>query len=140
MSNPLITIAKTNLYELEVNQATNRLYSKAIGFWRSPEALADYLADIQKAIRLLKPNFQLLNDTSELLTTPSIVQEKVIYPSVKMIQESGLAVTAIVLPKEEISKLSTTRIAGEVKRQESKLAYFSDKQEAEEWLNSLLTA
>jgi hypothetical protein len=135
MSKSIIQIAKNPLYEIFVDETLNRLLVKSIGFWRSPEAVLNYVDDMKKAVGLLKPNFQCLNDTSELLTTPAAVQEKVIFPTVKLLQEAGLMTTAIILPKEEISKMSTTRIAGEVKRSTSKIEYFGNREEAEAWLD-----
>jgi hypothetical protein len=137
MSKSITQIAKNPLYEISVDETLNRLLIKSIGFWRSPEAVPHYVDDMKKAVSLLKPNFQCLNDTSELLTTPASVQERVIFPTVKLLQEAGLTTTAIILPKEEISKMSTTRIAGEVKRSTSKIEYFGSKEEAAAWLDSL---
>lgn len=138
MSKSLTYIAKTALYELAVDMAINRLYIKSIGFWRNPESVPHYIEDMKKTIALLKSDFQCLNDTSELFTTPAAVQEQIIYPIVKLLQEAGLKTTAIILPKEEISKTSTTRIASEVKRSTAKVEYFGSKEEAEEWLDGLL--
>lgn len=138
MSKSLTHIAKTPLYELAVDTSVNRLYVKSIGFWRNPDSVPHYIEDMKKALALLRPDFQCLNDTSELFTTPLAVQEQVIFPTVKLLQEAGLKTTAIILPKEEISKMSTTRIAGEVKRSTAKVEYFGNREEAEEWLEALL--
>ena len=139
MSKSITNIAKHALYEISVDTSLNRLYVKSIGFWRNPESVAHYVDDMKKAVMLLKPNFNCLNDTSELFTTPAVVQESVVYPVVKLLQEAGISSTAIVLPKEEISKMSTTRIVTEVKRNTSKIEYFGTKEEAMAWLDSLPT-
>ena len=140
MSKSITQITKNSLYEISVDISKNRLHIKSIGFWRSPEIVSHYIDDMEKALGLLVPDFQCLNDTTELFTTPAAVQEKVVYPVVKLLQEAGLSTTAIILPKEDISKMSTTRIATEVKRSASKIEYFATKEEAEAWLDSLLIA
>jgi len=55
-------IAKNEYYEIEVDREKNRSYSKYKGYWKSVDAVSEYLNDIQRMIGKLKPNFTTLLD------------------------------------------------------------------------------
>lgn len=133
---PIFTIAQTPFYVIAVDPAKNRLYLTSKGFWASKDDVPNYLEDLTQALEKLEPGFDLLNDSTEVETTPEDVNMQVVFPAVKMLQAKQLNRTAQVVPTDLISNLNTELLLDDVRRKETKLMQFDNVQEAERWLDA----
>lgn len=97
--------------------------------------MPNYLEDLAQALEKLEPGFDLLNDSTEVETTPEDVNMQVIFPAVKMLQAKQLNRTAQVVPKDLISNLNTELLLDDVRRAETKLMQFDNIADAEKWLD-----
>lgn len=126
----MITIADNDKYTLKVDIAKNQAYLDIYGFWRSPEAVPNYLDDWKKATSKLRSGFTLLTDATQMAIHPGAVrdlhqsaQKHIINTGVKKVAELQL---------EKVSKVQldgVSRDSGMPKKN------FNDKEEALKWLD-----
>ena len=123
-------IADNNHYTLSVNREKNRAYLKIKGFWSKKEIVPNYIPDWKKAVSLLKKDFTLLTDASEMRTHPQEVmalheeaQGLIIKAGVRRIGE---------LVKDDIAEIQLNAMA---KKTLLPKKNFKIKSEAEQWLD-----
>lgn len=127
-------IAKTAQYEIAVDEIKNRVYLKIYGFWKNPQAVAGYISDWQKTMKLVKPNFTLLTDLTTMVTHPPEVTE-VHKHAQEIITAGGLKFTAEVKPKDIVTAMQLTRVA---KKSQMPMKQFDTFEKAEAFLNSFV--
>ena len=126
------TIAKTDLYSIEIDTVKNRVYLAFTGFCRSPEDMPDFLDNVKKAVQGLKNGFTLLTDASQMkVPSPEVVQlhEK----SQKIWIEAGISRTGEVMPESNVVRMALDRYA---KTSGMAKQGFKTMKEAEVWLDS----
>jgi hypothetical protein len=133
---PLISNAKrvtaTNQhYELAIDQAKNRAYITIIGFWRSPQAVATYVPDLEKALTQLRARFTLLTDLRSMKTHPKEVQQLHLQAQ-QLLLSKGLLQTAEVYESSFI-QFQTGNLS---KQSKMPLKQFTSIQQAEQYLDS----
>ena len=126
-------INDTKFYKISVSPEKNRAYLKILGFWRSAEAVPDYLKDWAKAASMLKKGFTLLTDASEMKTHPQDVR-KLHEQAQAMILKAGVAKVAEVL-KDDVAEMQLDAVA---KTTQFPKKNFRTAEEAEKWLDEKL--
>ena len=125
-----VVVAHNPCYELIYDNSKNRIYLTVKGFWKNPEAVPHFLDDLQKALRLVRPDFSLLSDLRSMLTHPQLLSNLHIEAH-HLIKAAGLVKAALVLPTDRIATLQAEDI-----NSKSEIAFesFSTLAEAEVWL------
>lgn len=125
-------IANTEYYEMEVDREKNRSYSIYRGYWESVDAVPDYLDDVSRVCKRLKPGFTTIIDLREMkIPHPEVM--KLLIKAQEIGEKSGFSRCArIVLTPLE--KLATKRIVSEASEKE-KSREFNTVEEAEKWLD-----
>lgn len=67
-------IADNKFYSLFVNEQKNRALLKIKGYWKTRESVPDYLTDWNKVTTILKKDFTLITDATEMKTHPQEVR------------------------------------------------------------------
>ena len=123
-------IADNNFYSLFVNTRKNRALLKIKGYWRTREAVPEYLPDWNKVTSLLKEDFTLLTDASEMKTHPQDVralheeaQSILVKAGVKKIAE---------IVKDDIAEMQLNSMA---RKTHLPKRNFNTAREAEAWLD-----
>jgi len=123
-------IANNSHYTLSVNREKNRAYLKIKGFWSKRDLVPDYLSDWKKATGLLKRDFTLLTDASEMRTHPQDVRN--LHEEAQgIIVKSGVVKIAEIV-KDDIAEIQLNAMA---KKTHLPKRNFRSLNEAEEWLN-----
>lgn len=127
-----VVVAHNTCYEVIYENSKNRIYLTVKGFWKSREAVTHFLNDLQKALRLVKPDFSLLTDMRTMLTHPQRLSSLHIEAH-NLIKIAGLAKAAILVPTDRIATLQVEEI-----NSKSAMASesFSSLAEAEAWLDA----
>lgn len=125
-------IVKNKFYQIALNPSLNRVYLTIIGFWRTPQEVASYLPDLEKALRQLQPGFTLLTDLTGMKTHPAPVQA-VHLAAQALLLRKGLRQTA------EVTASSLVQFQTDTYAKNSKmpLRQFSSAEQAEAYLNTL---
>ncbi|MCX2740547.1 hypothetical protein [Pontibacter anaerobius] len=123
-------VAKNKCYELLYLPQKNRLCLSIYGFWKSKSAVPAYLADLGKALTLVKPGFTLLFDLSTMITHPQSVMNLHIEAQM-LLQEAGLKKGACVNSIDRIANLQAEAIFGQGY---TSTRHFASYSEAEAWL------
>jgi|GEM_PF-901889 len=125
-------IADNNHYALSVNREKNRAYLKIKGFWSKRDLVPNYLSDWKKATGLLKRDFTLLTDASEMRTHPQDVRS--LHEEAQgIIVKSGVVKIAEIV-KDDIAEIQLNAMA---KKTHLPKRNFRSLNEAEEWLNEI---
>ena len=103
-------VASDPHYVIEIDQEINCIYFKWNGFWRNENMIPNFLPDVEKLLVKTKPGFAMIVDNRGLITSPNVVIENMIFPSLQMLHKAGLGKSAVILPQEEIAVLNTKRI------------------------------
>ncbi|GHN02496.1 hypothetical protein WSM22_39850 [Cytophagales bacterium WSM2-2] len=123
-------IADNTHYTLSVNREKNRAYLKIKGFWSNCESVPNYLSDWKKAASLLKRDFTLLTDASEMRTHPQEVRN-LHEQAQRLIVNSGVMKIAEIV-KDDIAEIQLNAMA---KKTHLPKRNFRSTIEAEAWLN-----
>ena len=126
-----IEVAKTDKYTLAVDTAKNRIYVSMTGFWQSPTDVPNFVRDWEKALSKVTRGFTILTDHAQR-TPPTAAVKELFIDMQKRIMAAGLRKTAELLNDNVIVKLSTDGVA---KKSGMTYADFSDRAEAEAWLD-----
>ncbi|MDO1451479.1 hypothetical protein Q0590_34715 [Rhodocytophaga aerolata] len=118
-------------YQLSIDQAKNRAYITIIGFWRSPQEVATYVQDLDKALTQLRAKFTLLTDLRSMKTHPKEVQQLHLEAQ-QLLLSKGLLQTAEVYESSFI-QFQTSTLSKESKMP---LKQFTSIEMAEEYLDS----
>ncbi|GAA4423634.1 hypothetical protein GCM10023188_02670 [Pontibacter saemangeumensis] len=127
-----IVVAHNPCYELIYDNSKNRIYLTVKGFWKNREAVPHFLDDLQKALRLVKPDFSLLSDLRTMLTHPQRLSSLHIEAH-NLIKLAGLSKAAIVVPIDRIATLQVEEINSKSTMSSEN---FSSVVEAEIWLTA----
>ena len=125
-----VKITDNKYYRISVAPEKNRAYLKILGFWRSAEAVPDYLKDWTKATSLLKKGFTLLTDASEMKTHPQDVR-KLHEQAQAIILKAGVSKVAEVL-KDDVAEMQLDAVA---KTTQFPKKNFRTAEDAENWLD-----
>ena len=125
-----IVVARNSCYELIYDNSKNRIYFTVKGFWKNREAVPHLIDDLQKAVRLAKPDFSLLTDLRAMLTHPQPLSSLHLEAH-NLMKGGGLAKAAILLPTDRIATLQVEEING---KSPIPAENFSSLVEAETWL------
>ncbi|MFT5916451.1 MAG: hypothetical protein ACI81T_002960 [Bacteroidia bacterium] len=125
-------VYENEYYKIEIDKAKNYLVIKPIGFWRSPELVPYYLNHIADAIRIeLNPKFAVILDTSDMLTHPKEVQEKIHLEGLKLIIKFKPLVWVKVLPENDIIAIMQSGYLARILGTSKDVKAFSTMEEAE---------
>ncbi|WP_162054056.1 hypothetical protein [Pontibacter pamirensis] len=127
-----IVVAQNQCYELLYDSVKNRIYFIIKGFWKNKEAVPHYLDDIQKALKLAKPGFNLLSDLRTMITHPQRLCRLHIEAQT-LLRKAGLVRVASVEPVDRIATLQLKEIMSE---SQLPLRCFTSCKEAEAWLSN----
>ena len=125
-----IKITDNPAYRLDVAPARNRAYLTIIGFWRSPEAVPNYLSDWKKALSYLQKGFTLLTDASQMKTHPQEVR-KLHEQAQGLVLKAGVWKVAEVV-KDDVAEMQMDSVA---KTTQFPKKSFKSREEAEAWLD-----
>ncbi|MBX2840668.1 MAG: hypothetical protein KTR26_02780 [Flammeovirgaceae bacterium] len=134
-----ILIAKTEFFEIYVDQELNRLYLANEGMWQSADALRIYVIEVKDSLSYMGSGFSLLLDNSHLLPMSQEVQRKIIFPVTAMIQQAGIGKTAVVLPEEDVAEIMVELNVSRLQKNDKEINSFSTFDEAEFWLDHEIT-
>ena len=123
-------IANNNHYTLSVDREKNRAYLKIKGFWSKREVVPNYIPDWKKAVSLLKKDFTLLTDASEMRTHPQEVRT-LHEEAQEIIVKSGVTRIAEIV-KDDIAEIQLNAMA---KKTHLPKRNFRSMSEAEQWLS-----
>ncbi|GAK54703.1 hypothetical protein U14_05991 [Candidatus Moduliflexus flocculans] len=127
-------LTETDLYILAVDESKNRLYQTARGKWIVPTISYRYKEEMKNALNLLKRGFTVLNDGHQAKTVMSPEWAEIATEIRKWLVDAGIKASAEVLPENVIAQMQINRVSRQAGFQTQ---YFSDVQEAENWLDSL---
>src|SRR5690606_27874075 len=117
-------------YTLNVVLDKNRIYLKIKGYWRSTETVPNYIADWRKALILVRKQFTVLTDASEMKTHPKPVRD--LHEEVqKMINNAGVSKVAEVV-NDDITEMQLNSMARSTRFVRKN---FRNIEEAEKWLD-----
>jgi len=126
------TIKETSHYKLSIDKENNWIIVKAIGFWRSPEVVPNYLSEINEIITMrLRPKFMAVIDASDMLTHPKSVQEGVHLVGMQNLKKHKPATLVVVMPQDEISVMQAKHLG---KVSQTEFLSFKSMAEAERYL------
>jgi len=123
-------IADNTHYTLSVNRDKNRAYLKIKGFWSKRELVPNYIADWKKATGLLKRDFTLLTDASEMRTHPQDIKNLHEEAQTILVKSGVVKIAEIV--KDDIAEIQLNAMA---KKTHLPKRNFKSLNDAEEWLN-----
>ena len=128
-------IAHNKYYEIEVDREKNRSYSTYKGFWESVDAVSEYLNDIEKLTKSLKPGFTTLLDIRDETGFKVPPQDviKLLIEAQKKFESAGFSKSARVVTRP-LEKLTSKRVGTEADVKE-KVREFNSMAEAEAWLD-----
>lgn len=134
MKKMMTEIAATPFYSIKADTTKNRIYYTIIGTWKSPSDVPNYLEDIKKAIRQIKPGFTILTDLTHAKT--AMPEMKKLHEQAQSILISaGLSNVAEVFPeKDYILKMQVDKISETTKM---KKQAFGSRKDAEQWLDKV---
>jgi hypothetical protein len=123
-------IADNKFYSLYVNSKKNRALLKIRGFWSKRESVPDYLADWKKATGILKENFTLLTDASDMKTHPQEV--RALHEEAQgLIVKAGVRRIAEIV-KDDVAEMQLNSMA---KKTQLPKRNFRTAKDAELWLD-----
>lgn len=123
-------IADNRSYTLNVVLHKNRIYLKIKGYWRSTETVPNYVSDWRKALLLVRKQFTVLTDASEMKTHPKPVRD--LHEEVqKMINNADVKKVAEVV-NDDITEMQLKAMARSTRFVRQK---FQNIDEAEKWLD-----
>ena len=125
------TIAKNEYYTIVTDKNKNRLYLTVEGFWKNRDAVPNYITDMKKALDELSREYTILADVSRMKPPPAEIAA-VHNESQKQAIAAGLKKTAEIVGEDVIAKMTVDRYA---KESGMPKMTFSDKKEAEAWLD-----
>jgi hypothetical protein len=125
------TVASTDFYTIEVDQAKNRVYFFLKGSWVDAQKLSAWESDVSAALRLCTRGFTELIDWTAV---QSILLTDTIEKAQRLAMESGIRKAARLFPRETFSKMQMDTLT---KKTSFPVKTFSDKKEAEAWLDSM---
>lgn len=130
----MIDIANTPFYSINADTGKNRIYYAIIGSWKSPADVPNYLEDMKKSARQMKPGFTILTDLTRAKTAmPEI--KKLHEQAQKILISAGLSKVAEVFPdKDYVLKMQVDKISDSTKMQKQA---FSSRKDAEQWLDKI---
>ncbi|MFD2513979.1 hypothetical protein ACFSRY_08890 [Pontibacter locisalis] len=128
----IIQIAKTDCYELQYDELSNRIYLTLLGYWKDKEVVPEYLNDWQKAIKLTRPDFSLLLDMRTMITHPPSLNSLHLEVH-NLIKDNSASQIALLEPIDRIATLQIQQIIAQCDMQ---ISSFLNADEAEEWLNA----
>lgn len=128
-----VKIADNKHYSIYIAPKLNRAYLKIIGYWRNVEAVPDYLKDWQKALSFLEDGFTLLTDASEMKTHPADV--KLLHEQAQLLVKKKNISKVAEIMKDNIAEMQLDLVARATKFPKQN---FSNKEEAEKWLDAPL--
>ena len=110
-------IAETNLYIISIDAKKNRLYQEVRGRWLVPTIGYHYEDDIDRALRLLKPGFTVLNNALKVESLMSPEWRNIAEKIRERIVQSGMKASAEVLPEivEAVDGALTVLVDGGVR-------------------------
>jgi|GEM_PF-506203 len=97
-------IAKNEFYEIEYDEIKNRIIYKVLGYWQNSSVVPHYLEDMEKVLKLAKPNYTFIANLSEAKTHPKEVME-LREKAQKMVKNEGLFRIATVLSTGVFSQI-----------------------------------
>ncbi len=126
-----INIEQNPFYELAVSTQKNRIYLKIIGFWRNEAAVPNYLKDWNKALGLVRKDFTVLTDATQMKIHP---------PDVRLLHEQAQA-AILKAGVSKVAEILTDRISEIQLDNVAKVTLFPKKnfisqEEAEKWLDT----
>jgi hypothetical protein len=124
------TVASTDFYTIEVEQAKNRVYFTLRGSWIDAQKLSAWEGDVAAAFRLCSRGFTELIDWTDvqgILLTDSIEKAQ------RLAMDSGIRKAARLFPRETFAKMQMDTLT---KKTSFPVRTFYDRKEAEAWLDS----
>lgn len=123
-------IAKTEYYEIRVDESKNRIHLTIIGFWKDRTKLRDYLPDLRRAVEEVAPGFTVLADLTKMKTPMPEIGE-LHEEAQRVVSQAGLSRTAEIVSGivERMAAERYSKSSGMNKRS------FADLAEAENWLD-----
>jgi hypothetical protein len=131
----MITIAKTDYYEIHFSKEKNRVYYRAWGFWPDVSVVPDYLAHVNEILKYIRPNFTMVVDMSEIEPHPPEVEELRQQAQINTIK-AGMAIAAEIISKDFVSGLQFDSMTDVTKFPKNK---FFSYENAEKWLDEYIT-
>ena len=128
----MIQIAKNDSYEMSVDTDKNRFYLTIKGFWKKPDQVPEYVADIKAAIDKMKPGFTILTDL-RTMKPPTTEIGQLHVEAQKSLVEGGLSKTAEVVGSAILLEMQLKKYA---QTSSMSKAEFESVEEAEAWLDS----
>ena len=124
-------IAKTKYYTLFVDPNKNRIYWTPLGFWDDSVDESFLLQKWEIALHMISRGFTILSDATQVRTLPPKWTNMFTDIQNRMVK-AGLSASAEVFSKNAILQMQSNRIS---KKSKMPKEIFSDKQEAERWLD-----
>ena len=123
-------IADNKFYSLFVNAQKNRALLKIRGYWKAREVVPDYLPDWSKVTTILKKDFTLITDATEMKTHPQDV--RALHEEVQtIIVKAGVKKIAEIV-KDDIAEMQLNSMARKTHLPKKN---FKTAREAELWLD-----
>ena len=123
-------IAENNYYSLFINVEKNRAFLKIKGFWGKRESVSNYLSDWKKVTSLLRRNFTLQTDASEMNTHPQDVRNLHEEAQVIIVKAGVRKIAEII--KDDIAEIQLNAMA---KRTQLPKRNFKSSKDADVWLD-----
>ena len=127
-------IAKTEFYEIHVDQEINRVYKVMRGHWKKLSEVFDYKKDNLESLKHLTPGFTTLLDISEMQLPSDEVLNLMVEVS-KDSEEAGQGRQAQVINKKDMGIIRGSRDVLKKSDMDLKMMQFGSYDEAIEWLD-----
>ncbi len=123
-------VTSNDFYEIDVDQAKNRIYFTMRGSWTNPKDMPNWLQDVEAAVKLCSPGFTELIDwtgASSVLLTDYIAGAQ------KIAQDGGLRKAARIFDRDTFIKLQMDTLT---QKTGFPVKTFFERSEAESWLDA----
>ncbi len=123
-------VASNEFYSIKVDKNKNRVYFSIIGSWGKRSDVEDYLLDWNKALKFLKPGFNILSDLTKM--GPTLLTDLHLEAQELLIKE-GLEKVAEVYEGQVFAKMQIDKVS---ETSGMKKTVFDDMKKAEDWLDA----
>lgn len=128
-------VISTDYYSISIDKAKNRMYLKLVGFWKTPDLVPNYPADLEKAGNMLPGKYTLVTDLTELAAIP-VALNPVHHKAQEMLLKTGQTYTAEIVDNPVMKSVSKSIAdTSGMKKKE-----FADRASAERWLDEQAVA
>jgi hypothetical protein len=126
-------MVRREYYDIDVDQGKNRMYFYPKGTWNRISDVPDYINDLKKCVKMLRPGFDIISDGTHF-AAPTQEISGLIMEGTTLMRELGQKKAAIIVTTS-ILKLILERHKDEMEQEKLETKYFDSMTEAEKWLD-----